>query len=344
MTDFAQAAWPPHAVADDLAQGNLFVEVQVPAWPPGVTQTLVRQRDGRRALTVRAKPSGRLRVELARAGHETQVVRTVHLRLRAPGLLRLNVAWRGDDVVVAAGGQIIGSSREFSPEGIVAPEMVEETEAPLDHVGNEQARLVRRRRTEVLLQEIGGEASPTTGWFVALARQVQIAADLTALVREGRHHHLAGLAEALARLVAGDAPLLQSCAAVADAPLLVHAPVSPAPQQSPAGLLAAAFDVAPARDEHHPLAVDLDIWLHHEHPWSGGRQVPVETLLLAVAAALVPARPDHEESDIDRQIRSAFAQGQPVAGFCAFASTVCGLAAAVAAKVSGAVTPPVPPT
>jgi hypothetical protein len=114
---------PASATTDDLTEGNLFVEVQVPTWPPGVRQTLMRHRDGRRALTIRAKPSGRLRVELARSGHSSMVVRTVHLRLRAPGLLRLNVVWRGDDDVVAAGGQIIGTSSEFSPAGMVAPEM-----------------------------------------------------------------------------------------------------------------------------------------------------------------------------------------------------------------------------
>ena len=70
---------------DDLAEGNLFLELQLAAWPPQVTQTLLRKRDTRHALLVRAKPSGRLRVELHREGYEPLVVRTLHLRLRAPG-------------------------------------------------------------------------------------------------------------------------------------------------------------------------------------------------------------------------------------------------------------------
>jgi hypothetical protein len=329
MTGLAQFPAPTAAVPDDLAEGNLFVEVQVPSWPPSISQTVMRHRDARRALTIRAKPSGRLRIELARSGYTSVVVRTVHLRLRAPGLLRLNVMWRGDDVVVAAGGQIIGTSREFSPEGMMAPEMIEETEAPLDHVGNEHARLARRRRAEILLQEIDNEASATARWFATLAGEVQVVTDLIELVRQGRHHHLAGLSDAIARLVTGDAPLLQCCAALVDAPLLIHMPISLAPRTSLAALIVSAFDVTSGRDQHHQLAVDLDVWLRHEHPWVGGQRVPVEALLLAVDAALTPARPDHVDSDIDRAVRATCAQGQSVEALYNLATTMCTLAVSI---------------
>jgi hypothetical protein len=316
-------------VTDDLAEGNLFVELQVPSWPPPVSQTLLRNRDARRGLTIRAKPSGRLRVELVRQGYEPLIVRTLHLRLRAPGLLRLNVAWRGDDAVVAAGGQIIGTSRDFSPEGFVAPETVGETAAPLDHVDNERARLSRRRRAEALLQQVEADDGHAAGWFEALGATAAVVTDLVELVRQGRRHHLPGLVDALARLVSGDAPLLQWCAALLDAPLTVYAPTEPSRESSPDALILAAFGVAPARDLQHELAVDLDVWLHHEHPWRAGRQVPVEALLLAVDAALTPPRPDHVDSEDDRTIRAAFTQPAPVVGLCAFASTLCALAASV---------------
>ncbi len=313
---------------DDLAEGNLFVELQVASWPPPVTQTLLRNRDSRRGLTVRAKPSGRLRVELLREGYAPLIVRTVHLRLRASGLLRLNVAWRGDAAVVAAGGQIIGSSSEFSPEGVVTPETVEETAPPLDHVGNERARVSRRQHAEALLQQVEADAAHAAGWFAALSATAQAVSDLVELVREGRRHHLPGLVDGLVRLVSGDAPLLQWCAALLDAPLPVFAPPSLPRETSPVALVVSAFDVAAARGAHHELAVDLDVWLDHEHPWRAARQVPVEALLLAVDAALTPPRPDHVDSEDDRAIRAAFEQPQAVAAWCAFATTICALAAA----------------
>lgn len=326
MSDAAQFVRP---VSDDLAEGNIFVELQVPSWPPPVTQTLLHNRDARRDLTIRAKPSGRLRVELLREDYAPLIVRTAHLKLRAPGLLRLNVTWRGDDAVVAAGGQVIGTSSDFSPEGFVAPETLQQTAAPLDHIGNERARVSRRHRAEELLQRVEADAAHATGWLEALGATAQVVADLVDLVRQGRRHHLPGLVDGLARLVSGDAPLLQWCAALIDAPLPVYAPPSLPRETSPASLVVSAFDVAPARSPHHELAVDLDVWLHHEHPWRAGRQVPMEALLLAVDAALTPPRPDHVDSEDDRTIRAAFQQPEAVAALCTFASTVCALAASV---------------
>ena len=184
-------------MSDDLTEGNLFVELQVSSWPPPVTQSLLRKRDARQGLTIRAKPSGRLRVELERMGYAPLVVRTVHLRLRPPGLLRLNVAWRGNEAVVAAGGAVIGTSSDFAPEGVVSPDVVQETEAPLDHVGNEQAREMRRRNAALMLQRIAVDDAEVGRWFGALALQAQVLADLVELVREGRRHHLPGLVAAV---------------------------------------------------------------------------------------------------------------------------------------------------
>ena len=84
---------------DDLAQGRVAAELQIGAWPPPVTQTLLRKSDGRLMLTVKGKPSGRLRVALERDGFEPIVVRTVHLLLRAPTILKIQIVWRGNDAV-----------------------------------------------------------------------------------------------------------------------------------------------------------------------------------------------------------------------------------------------------
>src|SRR5690349_21309360 len=72
------------AAVNDLGAGRVAAELHIGAWPPPVTQTLLRQGNGRLSLTVRGKPSGRLRVALERAGFAPIVVRTVHLRLRTP--------------------------------------------------------------------------------------------------------------------------------------------------------------------------------------------------------------------------------------------------------------------
>jgi hypothetical protein len=332
MSLLAEPASSPSSALplDDLGEGNLILEVQVPSWPPPVTQTLLRSRDSRYELLVRAKPSGRLRVELLRSGYPPLVVRTVHLQLQAPALLRLRLAWRGEEAVVAAGGQVIGTSRDFIPEGLVTPVTVEEIEGSFDRIGNERARAIRRGRAEALLQRLGGDVTETQLWFGALATAAQTTIDLVDLVRQGRRHHLAGVADQVVHMIAGDGALLQCCAALLDAPLLVHAPPAPPREGSPAALLTSAFDVVPARGSHHEFAVDLDVWLCHEHPWLGGRTVPVEALLLAADAALSPPSPNHNASDDDRPICMAFAESQTVAALCTFAATVCSLAVQVA--------------
>ncbi len=313
---------------DGLWEGNLFVELQVPSWPPAVTQTLLRNRDARLSLTIRAKPSGRLRVELVRAGYGSLIVRTVHLRLHTPGLLRLNVAWRGDAAVVAAGGQIIGSSCEAIPEGVASPETLEETVAPLDHVGNARARAERRRRADVFLQGREVEGFQLQRWIAALDDATRSLNDLNKLIQQQHRHHLSGMVDTLVRLVCGDGALLQWCAGMLDAPLTVYAPSVPPQAGPPATLFAAAFDVATARGTQHALAVDIDVWLRHEHSGLAARPVPVEALLLAINATLAP-RPDHVDSEDDRLIRASLRQPQVIAALCAFATAICGMAASV---------------
>jgi hypothetical protein len=319
---------------DGLWEGNLFVELQVPSWPPAVTQTLLRNRDGRLSLTIRAKPSGRLRVELVRAGYGPLIVRTVHLRLHTPGLLRLNVAWRGDAAVVAAGGQIIGSSTEAIPEGVASPETLEETMAPLDHVDNDRARAERRRRADVFLQgrEVGD--LQLRRWIAALDDTARSLNDLSKLVQQQHYHHLSGMVDALVRLLCGDGALLQWCAGMLDAPLIVYVPSTPPQAGPPAALLAAAFDVAAARGTRHALAVDIDVWLRHEQTGLAARPLPVEALLLAISATLAP-RPDHVDSEDDRLIRGCLRQPQVIATLCAFATAICGMAAAAVAAATG---------
>ncbi len=319
---------------DGLWEGSLFVELQVPSWPPAVTQTLLRNRDARLSLTIRAKPSGRLRVELVRAGYGPLVVRTVHLRLHAPGLLRLNVAWRGDAAVVAAGGQIIGSSSEAIPEGVASPETLEETASPLDHVDNERARAERRRRAVVFLQGREVEGLQLRRWIAALDDTARSLNDLNKLVQQRHYHHLSGMVDALVRLVCGDGALLQWCAGMLDAPLTVYVPSVPLQAGPPAALLAAAFDVAAARGPQHALAVDIDVWLRHEHSGLTARPVPVEALLLAISTTLAP-RPDHVDSEDDRLILASLRQPQVIATLCAFATAVCGIAASVVTTATG---------
>lgn len=230
-------------------------------------------------------------------------MRTVHLRLHTSGLLRLNVAWRGDAAVVAAGGQIIGSSGEAIPEGVASPETLKETVVPV-------------------------EGFPLQRWIAALDDATRSLNDLNKLIQQQHRHHLSGMVDTLVRLVCGDGALLQWCARMLDAPLTVYAPSMPPQAGPPAALFAAAFDVATARETEHASAVDIDVWLRHEHSGLAARPVPVEALLLAINATL-PPRPDHVDSEDDRLIRASLRQPQVIAPLCAFATAICGMAASV---------------
>ena len=77
-----------------------------------------------------------------------------------------------------------------------------------------------------------------------LGEDAQVLGDLATMVRQGRHHHLPGLLHALRLMVLGDErepALLQFCAGLVDAPLILYVPLSPAKAQTPVDLLAAAI-------------------------------------------------------------------------------------------------------
>lgn len=315
-------------MVDSLADGSLFAELQISTWPPTVTQTLLRKSDGPRTLTVRGKPSGRLRVALEREGYQPIVVHTVHLRLRAPTILKVNVAWHDTEVVVAAGGQVIGSSHEFDPQGVVTPAEVQETAAPIDHVGNAHARDLRARQVAALCSDRGGAAEALAArWLGDLGQTANVLADLATLVLQGRQHHLPGLVRGIRQMVMGDdrdPALLQFCAALIDAPLVLYVPGAPAKPEKASQLLSAAFDVAPARDPGHELAMDLDVWLRHDVPWLNGASLPLGWLLKQTEDALSPARLAPAASVIGTDMIKA-----AVAPLCEVARCLCLLAAQI---------------
>lgn len=315
-------------MVDSLADGSLFAELQISAWPPAVTQTLLRKSDGQRTLTIRGKPSGRLRVALEREGQEPIVVHTLHLRLRAPTVLKVNVAWRGKEVVVAAAGQVIGSSHEFDPKGVVAPAEIEQTAAPIDHVGNERARDLRRRQVAALFAD-GGSAPKALAarWLHDLGLASNVLADLATLVRQGRRHHLPALVRGIRQMVMGDdrdPALLQFCAALIDSPLAIYVPAAVTKPEQPTMLLAGALDVASSRDQGHGLEMDLDVWLRHDVPWVNGASLPLGWLLKQTEDSLAPLRlrqgPPVVSADM---IKAAM---EPL---CAVAGCLCLLAARV---------------
>lgn len=320
-------------MANDLAEGSLFMEFQIASWPPAVTQTLLSKREPGSGLTVKAKPSGRLRVELFREGYESLVVRTPHLRMRTPTLLRLNFSWRGSEAALAANGQIVGTSSDAFPEGVVTAPELEQTRAPMDHVDNERVRAFRRARAEQVKAQ-SGLAPATRECGRSLAGSGQVLADLTELVREGRHHHLGGVARELVRLIVGGGraePLLQWCAGLVDAPLLVYAPIAPQAQSDePLTAFRSAFDVAPKRDSDHELAVDLDIWLRHEVPWPGGNVISPAGLLSVMAHALSPELPQSATAGPMESICAALARRDGDL-LCRFASTICHLSSLLGA-------------
>lgn len=325
---------------DDLASGNLFAELQIASWPPPVTQTLLRKSDGRLALTVRGKPSGRLRVALERAGHEPIVVRTVQLRLRAPTVLKVNVIWRGNVAAVVAAGQVIGSSQTFVPEGVVTPAEVEQTTAPTDHVDNARMRDLRRRQVAAFVSGSISAGGLAEHWLADLGEDMQVLGDLATLIQQGRHHHLPGLLRAIRLMVLGDErepALLQFCAGLVDATLILYAPPSPPKAEGAPQLLAAAFDVAAARDPQHELAIDLDAWLRQEVPWTDGT-LPIGWLLRQIGEALLPDRMRQKTSVMDEDVLRSPAVIDAVGRL---ALCLCRLAeATMSADLKAAVAPP----
>ena len=325
-------------MTDSLDEGRLSEELQVSSWPPTVAQTLVRKSDGRQGLTIRAQPSGRLRVELQRKGYDPVVVRSMHLNMRAPIHLRLNMVWRGTKAALAANGQVIGTSNDRHTKRFETPAKVHRAEAPTDDADNERARALRRQRTELMLKRFGADDARTQSWFATLAMASQVVADFAELVREGRRHHLHGLMTELVPLIVGgegNEPLLQLCAGAVDAPLLIHTSMASSQcEGEPPIALTSALDVTPAHGDQHERAVDLDAWLRQTIPWLGGQPMSVESALPTIVEALAlprPERPLPEHLEFIRNILSE-SSNRSIDALCEFALTVCHLARAVCAE------------
>jgi hypothetical protein len=293
---------------DDLAEGRIAAELHVGSWPPSVTQTLLHKSDGKLTLTVRGKPSGRMRVALEREGFQPLVVRTMHLRLRTPTVLKIQVVWRGNDAVVAAAGQVIGSTAKFDPAGVVSPAEVEQSAPPVDHVDNARMRELRCRQAAAMVSGSISAGSLAERCLAELVPSALVVEDLAGLVRQGRRHHLPGLIMGIRRLVQGDdqgPALLQFYAGLVDAPLILHVPLAAPSGDDPAALLAAAFDASPVRDAGHELAIDLDAWLRQEARWLG-TSLPVGWLLrqaeLAVAARQIMGGSSVMHEDLVRSL------------------------------------------
>lgn len=277
---------------EDLAEGRVAAELQIGSWPPAVSQTLLHKSDGRLTLTVRGKPSGRLRVSVERANFAPIVVRTAHLRLRAPTILKVQIAWRGNDAVVAAAGQVIGRSAEFAPDAVVSPAEVAQSAPPVDHVDNARMRELRRRQAAAFVSGSMSAGVLAERCLADLIPAALVIEDLAGLVRQGRRHHLPGLIAAVRGLVQGDGhepATLQFCAGLLDAPLVLHVSQAVPAGDDPASVLAAAFDAAAARDVGHGLAIDLDAWLQQEARWSGA-SLPIGWLLRQAENAVGPKR------------------------------------------------------
>lgn len=319
----------------DLAEGRVVAELQIGAWPPSATQMLLSKSDGQLSLTVRGKPSGRLRVVLERAGFEPIVVRTMHLRLRAPTVLKVQIAWRGSEAVVAAAGQMIGSTADFIPEGVVSQPEIDRSAPPVDHVDNQRMRELRRKQVSAVVTNSMSAGVVAERYLDGLVPAASVLEDLVVLVQQGRRHHMPGLLAALRQLVQGDdhqPALLQFCAGLLDAPLLLHVPASAPAGGDAASLLAAAFDATVSGDVGHGLAVDLDAWLRQEVPWLEAT-LPVGWLLRQVEIALASPHSARGGSILDGAVVDS-----PIVleALCRFAQTICVLARKLAKPIDAA--------
>lgn len=310
---------------DDLAEGRVVAELHIGSWPPPVTQTLLHKSDGRLSLTVRGKPSGRLRVSVERAGFAPIVIRTVHLRLRTPTILKVQISWRGDDAIVAAAGQMIGKSAEFAPDGVVSPTEVEQSAPPVDHVDNARMRILRRRQAAAFVSASMSAGALAERCLADLVPAALVMEDLIGLVQQGRDHHLAGLIAVIRRLVQGDdrePAVLQFCAGLLDAPLIVHVPLVVPAGDAPASALAAAFDISAERDADHELAIDLDAWLRQEARW-GGASLPIGWLLSQAELSIGPRRRMGGEAVLPEELVRSPLVGEAL---CRLAHCLCVLA------------------
>jgi hypothetical protein len=256
-------------MSEPFSQGTVLLIMTFPwPWPCPTRTQLVR----RGPAVIFAEPNGSLGVQITT---DEKVFEFQSCRLVLDGQTSTNVgvSWCLPHAVNMIVGKAIVLSTENSelvpveahiPSGV--PNDVRDfSKQNADALGKRHNAFARYGAEKKL--KVGRRDATADEIFDALQRAQQQITELLSLVGEGKVHHVDGLLRLLRFTVADRTaeplPLLQLCAAMTDAPLIVFAPPITALKDPPPmeGVETLAFPISAVATNLLKNAVDLDVWL-----------------------------------------------------------------------------------
>lgn len=271
--------------------GTVFLTVELgPPWPAAfevLNLLRINLLDG--VFTLAVNSLGQLCAEITKTGLGIVFgVVGCPLLTDKRQLTVISVTWQMGTLRINANGHLVGSS---DPSDITYRSL---RLLPPDRSGittrdytkkNERCISNRSGRLRGLVLKSGPKLESPEQMFEALHDQILVLKDLRQHLLEGKHHHIRSVAGALRNLVADNKtmPLLQRCAALIEAPLILYTvadPAAPFPVK-PHDHIALTTDIEPTDGLRNPI--DLDLWLELNAGHPEGQPYTNLTLLLAIA-------------------------------------------------------------
>ena len=209
----------------------LSTKLGVP-WPPSRFIPIITHdlKDG--TLQVFANTSGQLVAEISdTTGKTLQHVISCELIIDEPTAAIIRVEWKDGTLTLWSIDQIIGSSEIILPPRFVLPKL--NPTRYFDFASENEAKIKHRRS-----RYKGAEGAPPKPnrirstdeqIFDSLKSQLRQLATLFPLIQRGKLEHIEGISNILRKTIAtGDPlPILQLCAAILGAPLIVYTAANP---------------------------------------------------------------------------------------------------------------------
>jgi hypothetical protein len=259
-----------------MLQGTVGFILMLP-WPwPCATETIIAERA---PVKVSASPDGRLVIEIVEEESAHQF-KTCRLILSEPTATFVAVSWRLPGTINAIVGQtiVLSTEQDVPPEARIASGVPDD----IRDFTKENAEALRARYDTLAGSKAQKKRKPnrreatTAELFEELHNIEREITDVLALINQGKTYHVRTLLRVLRNAITDTKdkplPLLQLCAAIIDAPLIVYAPpISALRQPWPIPGVESVAHLVSAMPT--PLAknnVDIDVWLKSRAAQSAG--------------------------------------------------------------------------
>jgi hypothetical protein len=257
-------------------------------WPPETPICLVRMplTDGH--MTITAETSGSLKLTLDGSSQNN----FVSCPIMAPGpfaAANVGVSWNLPSVNMLVGTTFVISTEQPS---IVPAECKITGRVPNDlkdfSKENSQALTKRKARVAGIQRKPKHRRSTNQEMFRSLRDERDQIVDILKLMEEGKLAHLKGLSTRLRVLLADDPmALLQTCAAMVEAPLIVYVPPitrSDSRKITEPSMVTIALAISSTPNGVAQNPADIDVWLASDAIRMSGRIISQKELLYCVGS------------------------------------------------------------